>query len=120
MIKPNFTPGRNIALKIPPHEFDVTVAFYRDVLQLRELESGGESVGFDFGGKDIWLDNVPALSQAEMWLEIRADDIDAAKEYFQAHGVTRCDEIEKLPNDFEGFWIMNPAGNVHLVSRGDG
>jgi hypothetical protein len=29
--------------------------------------------------------------------------------------VVRCDEVEKLPPDLDGFWIMNPAGIVHLV-----
>jgi hypothetical protein len=27
----------------------------------------------------------------------------------------RCDPIEKLPPGFDGCWILNPAGIVHLV-----
>ncbi|MGJ8641513.1 MAG: VOC family protein [Opitutaceae bacterium] len=117
MQKPNITPGRNIALKIPPHEYDQTVSFYRDVLQLRRLESHSESLGFDFDGKDLWLDKVATLSQAEIWLEIRSDNLEAASDYFKAEGVVRCDEVEELPENFEGFWITNPAGLIHLVSK---
>ncbi len=29
-----FAGGRNIAIKLPPHEFDSTLRFYRDVLGL--------------------------------------------------------------------------------------
>jgi len=86
---PRFRPGRNIALKIPPHQFQETVAFYRDVLQLRQLEGCGESVGFDFDGKDIWLDSVDTASHAEIWLEICADDRVAAEAYFRKSGVIR-------------------------------
>ena len=117
MDKPKIVPGRNIALKIPAHEYDQTVAFYRDILQLRPLESSTGCIGFDFDGKDIWLDRVASLSQAEMWLEVRSDDLEAASEYLKAEGVVRCDGVEKLPDDFEGFWITNAAGLVHLVSK---
>ncbi len=118
MERPNFRPGKNIALKIPPCEFEKTLGFYRDVLGLRELGECGGSLGFDFDGKQIWLDCVETLSRAEIWLEIRADDEVAAAKYFEACGVIRCDAIEKLPADFEGFWIANAAGLVHLVSCG--
>ena len=30
MDKPLFRPGRNTAVKVPPHQFDATAAFYRD------------------------------------------------------------------------------------------
>ena len=30
--RPGFRPGKNIAMKIPAHEFDATLGFYRDVL----------------------------------------------------------------------------------------
>ena len=32
------------------------------------------------------------------------------------HGVVRRDEVEKLPDGFNGFWVCNPAGIIHLVS----
>ncbi len=114
---PNLRPSRNIAMKIPPHQFEETVAFYRDVLQLRRLENNGRSVGFDFDGKDLWLDSVETASHVELWLEIRTDNLEEAAAHFEKHGVLRCDEIEKLPPNFEGFWIANPSGAIHLVSQ---
>jgi len=115
-VKPSIHPGRNIALKVPPHQFDETVTFYRDVLQLPELQGTDSIIGFDFDGKDIWIDSVATLSHAEVWFEIYADNLPEAEAYFEEAGTIRRDEIEKLPNGFQGFWIANPAGLIHLVS----
>ncbi|MGJ8696790.1 MAG: hypothetical protein ACSHYF_10755 [Verrucomicrobiaceae bacterium] len=116
MQRPRIVPGNNIALKIPPHEFESTVAFYRDVLGLRSLGELRGSVGFDFDGKSIWLDRVEALSHAEIWLELRADHISEAERYFEQQGIIRRDEIEKLPDGFSGFWVSTNSGLIHLVS----
>ena len=113
-----FAGGRNIALKVPPHLFDATVRFYRDTVGLKPLDNHPPAVGFAFGANQLWIDSVPGLSQAELWLELVADDVPAAAEHLAAAGVTRCDEIEPLPEGFEGFWISNPAQIVHIVNRG--
>jgi predicted enzyme related to lactoylglutathione lyase len=34
---PMFSGGRNIAMKVPPHQWETTVAFYRDVLGWLEI-----------------------------------------------------------------------------------
>lgn len=118
-----FTPGKNIAMKVPPHEYEKTVAFYRDILGFRQIQgefsSSTESVRFDFDGKVLWIDKVPSLSQAEIWLEVCTDDIEGASEYLRENGCSRCDEIEELPDDFKGFWISNPANIIHLVAQSD-
>jgi hypothetical protein len=31
------------------------------------------------------------------------------------NGVPRRDEVEPLREDFDGFWISDPAGVIHLV-----
>jgi hypothetical protein len=36
---PSFVGGRNIATKVPPHQWTATVAFYRDTLGLPELDN---------------------------------------------------------------------------------
>ena len=113
---PKFIAGKNIAMKVPSHEFSRTAAFYRDILKLPLVEAQKQSIVFDFGGKRLWLDTVEHLSQAEIWLEIQTADIDAAKEYFCRHGVVFRDAIEPLPQGFKGFWIANPADIIHLVS----
>jgi hypothetical protein len=113
--QPAFRGGRNIAMKVPPHQFEATVAFYRDVIGLEALEAKSASKAFRFGGCCLWIDRCPGLSQAELWLELQADPT-AAAAHLERHGVVRCDEIEPLPVGFKGFWIANPAGIVHLVA----
>ena len=59
------TPGRNIAIKVPTHQWEDTVAFYRDRAGLkvtRELEA---SIAFEFGGITLWIDRVPHQSQSD-------------------------------------------------------
>ena len=80
-----FAAGRNIAMKIPPHEFFRTVEFYRDILGFPLIEEEIPSIVFEFGGKRLWFDKVDHINQAEIWLEIQCDDVEAAAEYL---GVT--------------------------------
>jgi len=113
--EPTFVAGRNIAMKVPPSQYDSTVAFYRDVLRFPMLEEFAPSVVFEFGASHLWIDRVPSVSQAELWLEVVTDDLSAAAECLDTAGVARCDEIEPLREDFAGFWISSPASIVHLV-----
>ncbi|MEM0965194.1 MAG: hypothetical protein AAGJ81_03455 [Verrucomicrobiota bacterium] len=115
--KPTFKGGRNIAMKVPPHQYEETVRFYRDLLGLKQLKEHLPAVGFEFGRNHLWIDRVPGMSQAEMWLEIMTDDISASSEFFREENVTRCDEIEDLPDGFEAFWISSPASIIHLVCK---
>jgi len=123
MKKPKYTPGRNISMKVPPHEFKETVAFYRDVLGFEEISgsvSGSDkSVRFRFGDKILWIDCVPAMSQAEIWLEIETDDVEAASAHLELNRVVRCDGIEPLHESFKGFWLSSPANIIHLVTSSE-
>ncbi len=110
-----FTAGDNIAMKVPAHQFDATVQFYLDLMGFRQLEVHLPYFVFDFGGKNLWIDKMFDLDRAEIWLEIRVDDVKRAAEYLKSQKVKRRDEVEKLPDGFEGFWISNPAGIIHLV-----
>ena len=122
-MKPIFRAGRNIAMKVPTHEYKPTIAFYRDILGLKQItepaHSTTESVRFDFGGKVLWIDNVAGISQAEIWLEVITDDIERASKYFVQNQCVRRDEIEVLPDGFKGFWLSNPANIIHLVITSD-
>ena len=122
-MKPQFKPGKNLAMKVPVHEFEQTVVFYRDILGFEEIKesqsANSDSVRFMFGNKILWIDRVETLSQAELWLEIITDDIEAASEYLANKGCVRRDEIEPLPQSFKGFWLANPANIIHLVSADD-
>lgn len=107
-----YTAGRNIALKVPPHQYDATVRFYRDVLKLQPLENHLPAVGFAFGSNQLWIDRVASISQSEIWLEILTDNVPAAAAEFEAAGVARRDEIEPLPDGHAGFWICDPGSII--------
>ena len=59
--KLKFAGGRNIAMKVPPHFYEATVQFYRDVVGRMLLENRPPSIGFEFGGNQLWIDRVPGL-----------------------------------------------------------
>jgi len=77
-MKPNFKPGKNIAIKVPFHHFEQTVSFYRDLLGLEQIHrtspDADDSVTFRFGDKNLWIDRSATLSQAEIWLEVQTAD----------------------------------------------
>jgi catechol 2,3-dioxygenase-like lactoylglutathione lyase family enzyme len=122
-MKPVFRAGRNIAMKVPEHEYDRTVAFYRDTLGFRHLADtapgSAETTAFEFGDKVLWIDRAPGFSQAEMWLEVVTEDMDAAAEYLRARDCVLRDGIEPLPPDFKGFWISSPSNIIHLIAAAD-
>lgn len=107
-------------MKVPAHDFDSTVAFYRDILGLEQANVSSpdvnESIAFKFGDKNLWIDRVAGISQAELWLEIDTDDVDKASTYFAANSCIRRDEIEPLPEGFKGFWISSPCNIIHLIN----
>lgn len=121
MNKPKFSPGNNIAIKVPAHEYDAMVTFYQCVLGLVQKNVSPaaplESISFEYGDKNLWLDKVSGLSQAEIWLEINTDDVVAAKRYLQAEGCTLRDDIEPLPSGYSGFWLSSPSNIIQLVSE---
>lgn len=115
---PEFQPGKNIAMKIPAHEYESTVRFYRDVLRFKEIPTEGpdDTPRFEFGDKVLWLDCMPGLSQSEIWLEVVTNDLDKASEYLKEQGCSRRDEIEPLPAGFKAFWVSSPSNIIHLVT----
>ncbi len=115
--KGNFTAGRNIAMKVPPHLYEVTIEFYRDMIGLKEITQHAPSIVFEFGSNNLWIDLVPGISQAEIWLEVVTDDLEAASATLAQAGIVRCDYIEPLPEGFQGFWISSPASIIHLVCK---
>lgn len=110
-----FQGGKNIAMKVPPHQHDATVRFYAEILGLERIGGpSGDAVGFRFGPNNLWIDRVPGMSQAELWLEIVTDDTAAAAAALAEAGVVRCDAIEPL-GGLDGLWISSPAAIIHLV-----
>ncbi|WP_295809581.1 hypothetical protein [uncultured Nitratireductor sp.] len=107
-------------MKVPSHQYDETVRFYREVLGMEQIEEFLPAVGFRFGANQLWIDRAPGMSQSELWLEIVTDDTKAAAARLQAEGIARCDEIEPLGESFDGFWISSPAQIIHLVDNKTG
>lgn len=111
--------GINIAMKVPTHLYDATVAFYRDTLGLETFTEKPGIVGFLYGPNRLWIDEVPGYSQAEVWLELFTSDFTEAAARLTAADVVRNDAIEDLGEGFRGGWFFNPAGIVHLVREPD-
>ncbi len=117
-MKPSFKAGNNIAIKVPEHEFEQTVAFYQDVLGFERLgneQAENSSAVFEFGTIKLWIDKCTGLSQAEVWLEINTDDPSAAASYLKQKGCAIRPEIEPLDPSINAFWLSSPANIIHLV-----
>jgi predicted enzyme related to lactoylglutathione lyase len=116
---PRITGGIDIAMKVPPHQYQATIGFYRDVIGLKTATDKAPAIAFELGPNRLWIDESPGMSQAEIWLELFSEDFEAAAAHLERAGVTRCDAIEPLPQGFRGGWIMNPASVVHMVREPD-
>ncbi|MGP4806389.1 hypothetical protein ACSV5G_21720 [Agrobacterium cavarae] len=89
------------------------MTFYCDRVGLEVVRVLDASVGLRFGTMTLWIDRVPHQSQADVWLELFADDPDAALSVLQS---PRRDELEPL-TAVTGHWTSDPAGTVLLVRR---
>lgn len=107
----NIRPGKNIAIKVPLHKWQETVAFYRDNVGLQIAKELKNSTGFVFGDMTLWIDRVERQSQVDVWLELFADNPDRALDHLKS---PRRDELEPL-DDVAGHWTSDPAGVVLLL-----
>lgn len=120
-MRPNFSSGKNIPIKVPTHEFEKMVNLYKVVLGLNQKNASSpdefDSVTFEFGDKNLWVDKVAGISQTEVWLEIETDNAVEAKKYLEEQGCTIRNEIEPLLPGFNGFWLSSPSNIIHLVNE---
>ena len=84
---PTFSGGINISIKVPLHQYDATIAFYRDTLNLPLVEEEPEGCIFQFGPSRLWVDKAPQLAQADVSLELETNDTLAAARYLKNHGM---------------------------------
>jgi len=103
-------------MKVPANQFADTVEAYRQ-LGIPLLEHSESHASFDFGPIRLHIDKAAGLRQSQVWLELITSDAGAAAALVAAQGFKRCDEVEPLPDGYSGFWVMNPAAIVHLVSE---
>jgi catechol 2,3-dioxygenase-like lactoylglutathione lyase family enzyme len=111
----SFWPGRIIAMKLPLRDYDATLRFYKETLGLSLISQDEDGAVLKFGEMRLNLDRVPHQSQTDTWLQICTNDTTAARAALADHGVTICDEVEPLPDGFDGFWIAAPNGTIHLI-----
>ncbi len=116
-VSPKFWPGRNVAIKLPERDYAKTLEFYTQTLGLRLISQDENGAVIEFGQMRLNLDRVPRQSQPDIWLQIQTDNTEAARRYLADQAVTRCDEVEPLPDGFEGFWIAAPSGTIHLIDQ---
>ena len=116
--KPTFRGGRNIAMKVPAHQYDATIESYCQ-MGIPLLEQSRTHAAFEFGPMMLHVDSVTNLSHAEIWLEFIVSDAKAAAAYAEQTRFVRCDEVEPLRNDFPGFWLTGPSSIVHLVTENE-
>lgn len=120
-MKPQFSPGKNIAVKVPAHEFDSMVHFYKVILGFKQKNVSSpdafDSVAFEFGDKNLWVDKISGISQAEVWLEIEADNALEAQKYLEEQGCKIRNEIEPLPDSLNAFWLSSPSNTIHLINE---
>jgi hypothetical protein len=113
-----FTGGLDVAMKVPHAPARGDRRLLRDTLGLKPLDRE-DAVGFEFGPVRLWIDHVPTLGQAEVWLELFTEDFEAAARHLEGAGVVRNDAIEPLPEGLRGGWFINPASIVHMVREPD-
>ncbi len=114
----NYSAGRNIAIKVPDHEYRQTVHFYHNILGFpyaADCPQTSQNTALIFGQNILWIDCSDTLSQSEIWLEIRTNDAAAAKASLQEQGYTIRDALEPLPHDMNGFWLAGPSNIIHLL-----
>jgi len=118
-----FTGGVNIAIKIPKRKYEETVAFYRDILNLKVVEKPitNQTVSrthqVDFGQNIIWLDCVDNYTHSEVWLELKTPEVEKSTAYLKSRGINTCDELEQIPEGVH--WIMDPAGTPLILNKYD-
>jgi catechol 2,3-dioxygenase-like lactoylglutathione lyase family enzyme len=112
----SFSAGTNIAIKVPLHQYEQTVAFYRDIAKLEVRKAGENTTAFAFGAIALWIDRVPHQSKTDIWLQLVTDELDAAVQDLQNAGLSVRDELEPL-NGMRAHWVSDPAGTVLLIEQ---
>lgn len=102
-------------MKVPVRDYEAVLDFYTKTLGFDVIDADEQGSVINFGAMRLNIDRVPSQSQTDVWFQIQTQDTAAAKADLTAKGITICDEVEELPDGFDGFWIAAPNGTIHLI-----
>jgi len=57
-------------MKAPGYEYGATVRFYDEIFGFEIIKREDNSIAFDFSGKNLWIDMIDCLNQAEIQSKI--------------------------------------------------
>ncbi len=112
-----FRCGPNIAVKVPPRQWDETVRFYGETLGLARIASEAPAVVFEFGEDRLHVDRMETLHEPEVWLEYQTDSNATTVALLSDEGFVHGDSMEPLPRGFHRFWIAGPADFLQRLAR---
>jgi catechol 2,3-dioxygenase-like lactoylglutathione lyase family enzyme len=103
-------------------DFDAQRRFYRDILGLRELDSGDGWIQFDMGFPNLFellrRSDDPQYDRPRFQVGFAVDDILEARRRLIERGVEAISEVDGGPES-GGFWcyFRDPEGNVFEISQ---
>jgi predicted enzyme related to lactoylglutathione lyase len=102
---------------LPTDDFEASVAFYRDVLELPVLKQWGQSPGMEFQAGNLTLAVMESTSFGQefkphsMPVALQVDDVPAAREALEAKGVAFHGDIIDSGVCHQAIF-SDPAGNT--------
>jgi hypothetical protein len=109
--------GPNIAVKVPPRQWDRTVRFYAETLGLPRIDSAGPVMIFALGQDRLRIDRVESLTEPEVWLEFQTDSRATTTALLSDEGFVHGDSVDALPAGFKRFWIASRTEFMHLLPQ---
>ena len=108
-------------LGVVADDLEAQTAFYRDVLGIRQGESGEGWVQFDLDGhlfEVIARSSLPQYDTRRYQVGFTVDDIEATRAELIAAGVAPISEIEG-DDDTDNLWayFRDPEGNVFEITQ---
>jgi catechol 2,3-dioxygenase-like lactoylglutathione lyase family enzyme len=114
--------GWPVWIGVVAEDLEAQRRFYRDTLQLKELEATDDWIEFDMGGRKFELlrrIDTPQYAERRYQVGFAVPDIRAVVKELEARGVERISEIEGGPPDAPQYWcyFRDPEGNVFEITQ---
>ncbi len=111
--------GIDIAIKVPPHQYEAMIAFYRDIIGLKPITEKLPDVGFELGPNKLWVAEAPEMSRAEVWLELLPIASRMRPSICPERVLSAAMLSRSCRRAFKGGWITSPANIIHMVREPD-